>query len=167
MERSEHTLPALPPVLREVRPPELLGPSRFPDLGRCPLSVVHGLRKEELLPPDPLAVLGELVHAVRHELRGTPLGSDEEVRDAVDAAFGARKAEIEAELACIAFDPLTDVVEVGGELVEPMGHRVPNLPSLSEELLDAVEDGVFVGDIGKRHVFALADLLLEILDELT
>ncbi|QIN81122.1 hypothetical protein GBA65_22065 (plasmid) [Rubrobacter marinus] len=99
MERSEHALPSLPPVLREIRPPEVLSPSRFPDLRRCPLSVVHGLREEDLLPPNPLAILGELIHAVRHELRGRPLGSDEEVRDAVDATFGAAKAKIEAELA--------------------------------------------------------------------
>lgn len=99
MERSEHTLPSLPPVLHEIRPPEVLSPSQFPDLRRCPLSVVHGLRADELLPPNPLAILGEIIHAVRHELRGRPLGSDEEIRDAVDAAFGAKKAEVEAELA--------------------------------------------------------------------
>ena len=99
MERSEHALPSLPPVLRQIRPPEVLSPSRFSDLRRCPLSVVHGLREEELLPPNPLAILGELIHTVRHELRDRPLGSDEEVGDAVDAAFGAGKARIEAELA--------------------------------------------------------------------
>lgn len=104
MEQSEHALPVLPPVLREVRPSEVLSPSRFMDLRRCPLSVVHGLREEELLPPDPLAILGELVHAVRHELWGMPLESDDEVRDAVGAAFGARRAEVEAKLAS---DPST------------------------------------------------------------
>ena len=99
MERSTQPVPILPPVLREVRSPESLSPSAFMDLLRCPLSVVNGLQEDDLLPPDPLAILGELVHAVQHELRGRSPGSGDEIRGMVDVTFDARRAELEAELA--------------------------------------------------------------------
>jgi hypothetical protein len=48
---------ALPEALGEVRPPELFSPSRFAELLRCPLSVIHGLPEDELLTPAPLPYL--------------------------------------------------------------------------------------------------------------
>jgi len=91
--------PILPPVLDEVRPPALLSPSRFADLLRCPLSVIHGLREEELLPPHPLAVLGGIIHDVMHAVRSRALGSQEEIENAVAEVFEERLGAVETRLA--------------------------------------------------------------------
>lgn len=96
--------PILPPVLDEVRPPALLSPSRFADLLRCPLSVIHGLREEELLPPHPLAVLGEVIHDVMHAVRSMALGSQEKIQDTVVEVFEERLGAAEA---CLAAEPST------------------------------------------------------------
>lgn len=91
--------PVLPPVLDEVRPPTLLSPSRFADLLRCPLSVIHGLREEELLPPHPLAVLGGIIHDVMHAVRSRALGSQEEIENVVAEVFEERLGAVETRLA--------------------------------------------------------------------
>ncbi len=91
--------PILPPVLDEVRPPTLLSPSRFADLLRCPLSVIHGLQEEELLPPHPLAVLGGIIHDVMHAVRSRALGSQEEIENAVAEVFEERLGAVETRLA--------------------------------------------------------------------
>lgn len=94
----------LPPVVGEVRPPALLSPSRFADLLRCPLSVIHGLQEEELLPPHPLAILGGIIHDVMHAVRSMALGSQEEIENAVAEVFEERLGAAEARLAA---DPST------------------------------------------------------------
>lgn len=86
-------------MLDEVRPPTLLSPSRFADLLRCPLSVIHGLREEELLPPHPLAVLGGIIHDVMHAVRSRALGSQEEIENAVAEVFEERLGAVETRLA--------------------------------------------------------------------
>lgn len=91
--------PILPPVLDEVRPPTLLSPSRFADLLRCPLSVIHGLQEEELLPPHPLVVLGGIIHDVMHAVRSRALGSQEEIENAVVEVFEERLGAVEIRLA--------------------------------------------------------------------
>lgn len=91
--------PVLPPVLDEVRPPALLSPSRFADLLKCPLSVIHGLREEELLPPHPLAVLGGVIHDVMHTVRSIAPESREEIEDTVAEIFEERLGAAEARLA--------------------------------------------------------------------
>lgn len=91
-------LPTLPPVLEEVRPPKLLNPSRFADLLRCPLSVIHGLREEELLPPHPLAVIGGVIHEVMYTVRSGTLGTQEEIENAVAEAFEERIDAVETRL---------------------------------------------------------------------
>lgn len=89
----------LPSVLDEVSPPKLLSPSRFADLLRCPLSVIHGLREEELLPPHPLAVIGGIIHEVMHAVRSRALGAPEEIENAVAQAFEGRLDAVETHLA--------------------------------------------------------------------
>lgn len=91
--------PVLPHALGEVRPPAYLSPSRFSDLLRCPLSVLHGLREEESLAPHPLAVLGRVMHDVMHEVRSAELDPGDEVEDAVDTIFEDRLGEVESHLA--------------------------------------------------------------------
>jgi len=86
-------------VLDEVRPPAFLSPSRFADLLRCPLSVIHGLREEELLPPHPLAVLGGIIHDVMYAVRNMTPGSREEIDDTVDGVFEERLGAAEVRLA--------------------------------------------------------------------
>lgn len=99
MGASGERLPILPPELDEVRSPALLSPSRFADLLRCPLSVIHGLREEELLPPHPLAILGGVIHDAMHAVRSMALGSQEEIEDAVAEVFEERLGAAEARLA--------------------------------------------------------------------
>lgn len=91
--------PILPPELDEVRSPALLSPSRFADLLRCPLSVIHGLREEELLPPRPLAVLGGVIHDVMHVVRSMSPASRDETDHTVAEVFGERLGAVEARLA--------------------------------------------------------------------
>jgi RecB family exonuclease len=93
--------PVLPHALGEVRPPAYLSPSRFSDLLRCPLSVVHGLREEESLAPHPLAILGRITHDVVDEVRSANLATKKDIEDAVDAIFEERLGEVEARLAAL------------------------------------------------------------------
>ncbi len=90
--------PPLPATLDEVRPPEFLSPSRFADLLRCPLSVLHGLSDKELLPPHPLALLGGIIHEVMYAVQGMTLESEEEKEDAVARVFEDRLGATEARL---------------------------------------------------------------------
>lgn len=99
MGASEEKPPILPPELDEVRSPAFLSPSRFADLLRCPLSVIHGLREEELLPPHPLAVLGGVIHDVMHVVRSMPPGSRDEIEETVAEVFEERLGAAEARLA--------------------------------------------------------------------
>lgn len=94
----------LPPALDEVRPPVLLNPSRFADLLRCPLSVVHGLPEEELLPPRPLALLGEVIHDVMSAARDAESGSESGREVAFARLFAERVEAMEARLS---EDPLS------------------------------------------------------------
>lgn len=96
-------MPPLPKALEEVRPPECFGPSRFAELLRCPLSVIHGLHEDELLPPHPLAILGEIIHKVMYEVKAmTP--DRGELGDEVAAVFENEVAAAETRLAA---DPAT------------------------------------------------------------
>ena len=99
LDNSREKPSTLPPVLDEVRPPKLLNPSRFADLLRCPLSVIHGLREEELLPPHPLAVIGGIIHEVMYAVRSRALGTREEIENAVAEAFEERLDAVETRLA--------------------------------------------------------------------
>lgn len=99
MLRSTRERPSpLPAPLDEVRPPEFLSPSRFADLLQCPLSVIHGLPEEELLPPHPLALLGGIIHYVMYAVRGMALESKEEIQDAITRVFEDRLGATEARL---------------------------------------------------------------------
>ena len=99
MGASSEQPPILPPELDEARSPTLLNPSRFADLLRCPLSVIHGLREEELLPSHPLAVLGRVIHDVMHVARSMSSGSRDESGDTVAEIFEERLGTAEARVA--------------------------------------------------------------------
>lgn len=98
MNDPREDLSILPPVLEEVRTPTLLNPSRLADLLRCPLSVIHGLREEELLPPHPLAVLGGIIHDVMHTVRSMTSKSRKETEDLVAEVFEERIRAAEVRL---------------------------------------------------------------------
>lgn len=98
MNDPREDLSILPPVLEEVRTPTLLNPSRLADLLRCPLSVTHGLREEELLPPHPLAVLGGIIHDVMHTVRSMTPKSRKETEDLVAEVFEERIRAAEVRL---------------------------------------------------------------------
>lgn len=93
MQPDSRRPPALPKALSEVRPPELFSPSRFAELLRCPLSVIHGLWEDEILPPAPLAILGKAIHEVR-----ALSPEQDELGDEVDAVFEDEVVAAEARL---------------------------------------------------------------------
>lgn len=62
-------LQALPEAVESVTAPRLFSPSTFATLLRCPLKEVHALPEEEMLPPSPLAILGDAIHEVMSEVR--------------------------------------------------------------------------------------------------
>jgi RecB family exonuclease len=85
----------LPSSVRSVRVPSCFNPSNFADLLRCPLSVLHGLDDDELLPPHPRALLGTLIHDVMDRVRRSTPNS----------------AEIAVEIATRVFDELLKLEE--------------------------------------------------------
>ncbi len=98
MAPSSEKMPILPHSLDAVRPPFYLSPSRFADLLRCPLSVLHGLRSSDQLPPHPTAILGTLVHDAMHALRRDPDVLREDPSGAARAVFEGLLSETEARL---------------------------------------------------------------------
>lgn len=93
-------MPPLPKALEEVHPPEYFGPSRFAELLRCPLSVIHGLHENELLPPHPLAILGEIMHKVMTEAKTTTPDRGT-LGDGVTAVFEEEVSAAETRLAAV------------------------------------------------------------------
>lgn len=85
----------LPASVSSVRVPSCFSPSNFADLLRCPLSVLHGLDNNELLPPHPHALLGTLIHEVMDKVRRSMPSS----------------AEVAAEMATTVFDELLKLEE--------------------------------------------------------
>jgi RecB family exonuclease len=94
-ENDGNKIAELPSSVSSVRVPSCFSPSNFADLLRCPLSVLHGLDGDELLPPHPHALLGTLIHdAMDRVRRSTP-----------------RSAEIAVEMATRVFDELLKLEE--------------------------------------------------------
>ena len=87
---------ALPEVIESVTTPRLFAPSRFALLMRCPLKEIHGLPEEEMLPPSPLAILGDVIHEVMSEARGGRPLHGRSMMDYVDELFD-RKIRSEEE----------------------------------------------------------------------
>ncbi len=85
----------LPSSVSSVRVPSCFSPSNFADLLRCPLSVLHGLDDDKLLPPHPRALLGTLVHDVMDKVRRSSPSS----------------AKIAVEMATTVFDELLKLEE--------------------------------------------------------
>jgi hypothetical protein len=77
----------LPSLLAKVRIPKYFSPSTFKDLVDCPLSVVHGLSEHELLPLNPKAVLGNIIHEVMYEVGLLELNSAQEAVHAAQDLF--------------------------------------------------------------------------------
>lgn len=70
--------PQLPAPISVIVPPETFSPSSFVALERCPLSVLHGLDEDEMLPPSPLALLGDAIHRTMQSVQGGPLATSSE-----------------------------------------------------------------------------------------
>jgi len=87
-------IPELPPPVDIVRVPSCFSPSNFADLLQCPLSVLHGLGDHELLPPNPHALLGTLIHRVMDRVRRSAPDSEEA---AVKTAIGVFDEILRAE----------------------------------------------------------------------
>lgn len=89
----------LPPPISTVHIPRLFSPSNFAGLLLCPLSVLHGLRSDELLPPHPRAILGTLIHkAMEYTRRSSPGSSEVAIEVSRDSFYKLLEAE-EARLA--------------------------------------------------------------------
>ncbi len=90
------TLATLPEVVGNVIAPRLFGPSMFASLMRCPLKVIHGLSEEEMLPPSPLAILGDVIHEVMNEALADRPSHTRSTTEHVDDLF-ERKIRLEEE----------------------------------------------------------------------
>lgn len=80
-------LEALPEVVEHAVVPRLFGPSTFASLMQCPLKVIHGLSEEEMLPPSPVAILGDVIHEVMNETRADRLLHERSTTEYVDELF--------------------------------------------------------------------------------
>ena len=89
-------LEALPEAVESVTAPRLFSPSTFDSLMRCPLKEIHGLSEEEMLPPSPLAILGDVIHEVMSEVRAGRPFHDRSITEYVDELF-ERKVRCEEE----------------------------------------------------------------------
>ncbi len=87
---SASKLEALPEVIASVTAPRLFAPSTFASLRRCPLKELHGLSEEEMLPPSPLAILGDVIHEVMSEAQADGTSHGRASTEYVDALFETR-----------------------------------------------------------------------------
>lgn len=84
---APHGLPRLPPALDHVIVPGLLNPSTLSSVSRCPLSKLHGLPEEEMLPPSPMAILGSVIHEVMQQARSPEMPYGDRVVRSIDRLF--------------------------------------------------------------------------------
>lgn len=89
---------SLPPTLNSVSPPKYLSPSKFGDLVTCPLSVVHGLPQEDLLPPHPTALLGSVVHETMERVYSLISAGNSMDTEAVSRLFDVVLERMESRL---------------------------------------------------------------------
>lgn len=90
------TLEVLPETVESVTAPRLFSPSTFASLMRCPLKEIHGLLEEEMLPPSPRAILGDVIHEVMSEARARRRPHGRSTAEYVDELFD-RKIRCEEE----------------------------------------------------------------------
>lgn len=84
---APHGLPRLPQALVSVVVPRLLSPSTLASVSRCPLSELHGLAEEDMLPPSPLTILGSVVHEVMQNARCPEMLHGNRVEKSIDRLF--------------------------------------------------------------------------------
>ena len=89
-------LEALPKAVESATAPRLFSPSTFASLMRCPLKEIHALSEEEMLPPSPLAILGNVIHEVMSEVRAGRTFHDRSMTEYADELF-ERKVRCEEE----------------------------------------------------------------------
>ncbi len=89
-------LKALPEAVEGVTVPRMFSPSTFASLMRCPLKEIHALSEEEMLPPSPLAILGDVIHEVMSEVRAGRTFRDRSMTEYVEELF-ERKVRCEEE----------------------------------------------------------------------
>ena len=63
---------------------------------RCPLKEIHGLPEEDMLPPFPLSILGDVVHEVMREVRVVGTKHEQSTTEFVEDLF-ERKIRLKEE----------------------------------------------------------------------